>query len=70
MESVWMNDIDNIAMPFIVAAKDNALIGYFNAASFYEMINHSDNVPKHLIELSNIGNESDNPIICIIEFQK
>jgi hypothetical protein len=57
-------------MPFIVAAKDNALTGYFHAASFYEMIKHNANVPKHLIELSNIGDESDNPVICIVEFQE
>jgi hypothetical protein len=68
---VWFNDMDNIAMPAIITAIDDALIGYFNAYIFYDMVKHNDReVPKHLIELGKTVNESDNPVIGVVRFKK
>jgi hypothetical protein len=68
---LWINDIDNIAMPSIIAATDDVLIGYFEAPVFYNMVkNNNRDVSKYLIELAKIGDESDNPIICVVNLKK
>ncbi|GHT23653.1 hypothetical protein FACS189430_07270 [Bacteroidia bacterium] len=67
---IWINDIDNISMPNIEGTlSNNRLIGSFEAHSFYQMITHNTReVSQNLIDLSKSGDESDNPIICIIQF--
>jgi hypothetical protein len=57
-------------MPHIVGVlPNNRLIGSFEALSFYQMITHNTReVSQKLIEMSKSGDESDNPIICIIQF--
>jgi hypothetical protein len=67
----WKNEVDNIVMPSIVAATNDALVGYFDADIFCNIIKRNgDKVPKHLIELINSINDDDNPVICIVKFQK
>ena len=67
---VWVNDIDNIAMPTIIASFNNTLVGYYEAYELRTMIdsNKKELTPK-ITELGKIVNESDNPIISIIKFR-
>ena len=67
---VWVNDIDNIAMPTIMASFNNTLIGYHEAYELKTMIDSNTNelTPK-IIELGKIVKESDNPIISIIKLK-
>jgi hypothetical protein len=65
----WMNINDNIAMPTIVAATNDALIGYYDADTFCFIVKRDrDKVSGYLIELANNIKEDDNPIICIAKF--
>lgn len=66
---IWVNDIDKILMPNIVSATGNKLIGYFEASEFNLMIQTNDHVlAPELIKMSENINESDNHIICLVEF--
>ncbi len=67
---IWVNDIDNIAMPTIITSFNNSLVGYYEA---YELKTMIDSNTKELIskitELGEIVKESDNPIISIIKLR-
>ncbi len=67
---VWVNDIENIAMPTIIASFNNTLIGYYEAYELKTMIdsNTKELTPK-ITELGKIVKESDNPIISIIKLR-
>jgi hypothetical protein len=67
----WWQNNDNILMPSIVAAADDALTGYYEANIFCNMIKHNrDKVAKHLIDLADKINDDDNPIVCRVKLQK
>ncbi|WP_313381512.1 6-bladed beta-propeller [Proteiniphilum saccharofermentans] len=67
---VWVNDIDNIAMPTIITTFNNSLVGYYEAYELKTMIdsNTKELTPK-ITELGKIVKESDNPIISIIKLR-
>lgn len=67
---VWVNDMDNIAMPTIISSFDNTLVGYYDAYEMRVMIDSKSNelTPK-ISELSKILEKSDNPILSIIKLR-
>ncbi|MDR1340652.1 MAG: 6-bladed beta-propeller [Prevotellaceae bacterium] len=65
----WINDSDNIGMPIIMTASNDALAGYYDADLFRHIVKHkADKVPAHLTEMANGIRDDDNPVICIVRF--
>jgi hypothetical protein len=67
---LWINDIDNIAMPDMVSTYNNCFIGYYQASELDMMLSTNKNpLSPKMEEMSKTIKDSDNPIICIVKLR-